>query len=213
MNKKGVIFDLDGTLINSMKVWENADWQLAERYNFTPDKDYWDIVTSCSFLEGAEYITNRFELGKTPQEIADELYAMALFEYENNIMLKSGAKKLVKKLKKDGFSIAVATSNIEEMTHAVLRNNGIFNYFDAFAYCDRVGKNKAFPDVYVAAAEAMKLNACECYVFEDVPYALEGAKQAGAEVIGVFDEYSASKEHEMRKKADRYIMSLEEFEY
>lgn len=213
MNKIGAIFDLDGTLINSMKVWENADWQLAERYSFTPDKDYWDTVTSCSFLEGAEYITNRFELGKTPKELASELYDIALFEYKYNIRLKKGAEELVKRLKKDGFSIAVATSNVEEMTHAVLKNNGIFNYFDAFAYCDTVGKNKAFPDVYNAAAEAMKLSANQCYVFEDVPYALSGAKRAGAEVIGVFDEYSANKEHEMRAKADRYIMSLEEFQY
>lgn len=213
MNKKGAIFDLDGTLINSMKVWENADWELAERYKFTPDKHYWDTVSSCSFLEGAEYITNRFGLGKTSQEIADELYNIALFEYENNIKLKSGAKQLVKKLKSDGFSIAIATSNVEEMTHAVLKKNGIFSYFDAFVYCDEVGKNKAFPDVYVAAAEAMNLSAEECYVFEDIPYAISGAKSAGAEVIGVFDEFSANKEYEMRSKADRYIMSLKEFKY
>jgi len=213
MNKKGAIFDLDGTLINSMKVWENADWELAERYNFTPDKQYWDTVTTCSFLEGAKYITDRFGLGKTSKEIADELYNIALFEYENNIKLKRGAKRLIEKFKDDGFLIAIATSNVEEMTHAVLKKNGIFEYFDAFVYCDVVGKNKAFPDVYVAAAEAMRLNARECYVFEDIPYAIEGAKSSGAEVIGVFDEYSANKENEMRLIADRYIMSLEEFIY
>ena len=67
--------------------------------------------------------------------------------------------------------------------------------------------------MYEAAAKALGLKASECYIFEDVPYALEGAKKSGAEVIGVFDEYSASKEAEMRSKADRYIMSLEEFRY
>ena len=101
----------------------------------------------------------------------------------------------------------------QEMTHAVLKKNGVFDYIDAFVYCDQVGKNKAFPDVYEAAAKALGLKASECYIFEDVPYALEGAKKSGAEVIGVFDEYSASKEAEMRSKADRYIMSLEEFRY
>lgn len=213
MSKKGAIFDLDGTLIDSMSVWEKADWQLAKKYNFIPDKEYWDTVTSCSFLEGTEYIANRYNLGKTPVEIADELYAMALLEYENNIKLKNGAGQLLKKFKNDGFSIAIATSNIEEMTHAVLKKNGIFHYFDAFVYCDSIGKNKSFPDIYIAAANEMNLHASECYVFEDVPYAIEGAKSSGAEVIGVFDKYSASKEQEMRKKADRYIMSLEDFKY
>ena len=71
--KKGVIFDLDGTLVNSMRVWENADYALAERYGFVPDDEYWSKVTSLSFLEGAAYITNRLNLNKTSSEIADEL--------------------------------------------------------------------------------------------------------------------------------------------
>lgn len=211
--KKGAIFDLDGTLINSMKVWENADYVLARKYGFEPDQEYWDKVTACSFLEGAAYITERFNLGKTAQEIANELYAVALNYYKYEIKLKKGAKKILKKLKADGFKIAVATSNVEEMTFAALKSNGIFEYFDAFVYCDTVGKNKSFPDVYQAAAEALGLTADECYVFEDVPYAIDGAKKAGAEVIGVYDEYSAEKEEQMRQKADRYIMSLEDFEY
>lgn len=211
--KKGVIFDLDGTLVNSMRVWENADYALAERYGFVPDDEYWSKVTSLSFLEGAAYITNRFNLNKTSSEIADELYAMALHDYKYNIELKPGAENLLKMLSNDGLKVAIATSNVEEMTHAVLKKNGVFDYIDAFVYCDQVGKNKAFPDVYEAAAKALGLKASECYIFEDVPYALEGAKKSGAEVIGVFDEYSASKEAEMRSKADRYIMSLEEFRY
>ncbi len=211
--KKGAIFDLDGTLINSMKVWENADYALAEKYGFTPDREYWDRVTTCSFLEGAAYITERFNLGKTAQEIADELYAVALDCYKYEIGLKPGADRILKKLKADGFKIAIATSNVEEMTYAVLKANGIFEYFDAFIYCDAVGRNKSFPDVYLAAAEKLGVAADECYVFEDVPYALDGAKKAGAETIGVYDEYSADKEEQMREKADRYIMSLEDFEY
>ncbi len=211
--KKGVIFDLDGTLINSMKVWENADFTLAEKYGFRPDKEYWNTVTSCSFLEGASYITKRFNLGKSSREIADELYSIALNDYRHNIKLKPGAKLLLERLNRDGIKMAIATSNVEEMTHAVLKKNGVFGYFKAFAYCDCVGKNKAYPDVYNEAAKAIGLKANECYVFEDVPYALEGAKKAGAEVIGVYDEYSADKESEMRQKADRYIMRLDEFNY
>lgn len=211
--KKGVIFDLDGTLVNSMRVWENADYVLAKRYGFVPDEEYWSKVTSLSFLEGAAYITDRFNLNKTAAEIAGELYDVALNDYKYNIELKPGAAKLLKMLNTDGLKVAIATSNVEEMTHAVLKRNGVFDYINAFVYCDQVGKNKAFPDVYEAAAEALGLKASECYVFEDVPYALEGAKKAGAEVIGVFDEYSAAKEEEMRSKADRYIMSLDEFRY
>ena len=77
MDKKGVIFDLDGTLVDSMDVWEKADYMLAKKYNFVPDEEYWQTVTSRSFLEGAEYITTRFNLGKTPEEIVKELFDFA----------------------------------------------------------------------------------------------------------------------------------------
>ncbi len=211
--KKGAIFDLDGTLVDSMTVWENADYVLSERYGFTPDDEYWEKVTSVPFFEGAKYITERFNLNKTPEEIADELYRTVLYDYEHNIKLKDGAKELLERLYKDGIKMAVATSNVEKMVFAVLKSNGVFEYFSAFSYCDTVGKNKAYPDVYADAAKKMGLSAEECYIFEDVPYALEGAKKAGAEVIGVYDEYSAAEEKRMRERADRFILSLKDFKY
>lgn len=213
MDKKGVIFDLDGTLVDSMDVWEKADYMLAKKYNFVPDKEYWQTVTSRSFLEGAEYITTRFNLGKTPEEIVKELFDFAYYEYSHAIKLKDGAKELIQKLKKDSFSIAIATSNVKELTYAVLKNNGVFEYFDAFIYCDDIGKNKAHPDIYIAAAKAIGLKPEQCYIFEDVPNSLIGAKLSGAEVIAVYDEYSADKEQLMRERSDRYIMSLKDFKY
>ena len=211
--KKGAIFDLDGTLVNSMKVWENADYILAERYGFKPDEEYWNRVTSCSFMQGAEYITERFKLRKTAEEIAQELYEIVLNDYKNTIKLKDGAKELLTRMKNYGLKLAIATSNTEEMTFAVLKSNGVFDLFTAFAYCDDVGKNKSYPDVYYKAASDMGLLTEECYIFEDVPNAVDGAKKSGAEVIGVYDEYSAAKEQEIRAKSDRYIMSLKEFIY
>lgn len=211
--KKGAIFDLDGTLVNSMKVWENADYILAERYGFKPDDEYWNMVTSYSFLQGAEYIVSRFKLNKTADELASELYEIVLSDYKYNIKLKKGAKILLEKLKNDGIKMAVATSNTKDMTLAALKSNGIFDYFSVFVYCDEVGKNKRYPDVYNEAARRLGLKTDECYIFEDAPHALEGAKKSGAEVIGVYDEYSAHNESEIRKKADRYIMSLDEFTY
>ena len=211
--KKGVIFDLDGTLAESMHVWENADFEISKKYGFTPDEEYWQTVSSSSFLEGAAYIAKRFTDGVSAEQIADELYALALNDYKYNVEMKDGAVELIKKLHNDGMKIAIATSNVEEMTHAVLKRAGVFEYIDAFVYCDEVGKNKAFPDVYLRAAQKMGINADECYIFEDVPYALEGAKASGAEVIAVYDEFSADKESEMRQKSDRYIMSLTEFSY
>ena len=136
--KKGVIFDLDGTLVNSMRVWENADFVLAERYGFVPDEEYWSKVTSLSFLEGAAYITDRYNLNKTAAEIADELYETALHDYKYNIELKPGAENLLKMLNDDGLKVAIATSNVEEMTHAVLKRNGVFEYINAFAYCELI---------------------------------------------------------------------------
>ena len=93
--KKGAIFDLDGTLVNSMKVWENADYILAERYGFKPDEEYWNRVTSCSFMQGAEYITERFKLRKTAEEIAQELYEIVLNDYKKYYKTERWGKRVI----------------------------------------------------------------------------------------------------------------------
>ena len=102
--KKGAIFDLDGTLINSMRVWERADYALAGKYGFVPDEEYWAKVTSLSFLEGADYITKRFGLDKTAKEIADELYAFALNDYKYNIGLKRAFEDVQRRRPEDRHS-------------------------------------------------------------------------------------------------------------
>ena len=211
--KKGAIFDLDGTLAASMGVWERVDYNIAEKYGFEPDEDYWNNVTSRPYLEGAEYITTRYKLNITPQEMADEIYYMVLNDYKYNIELKEGAEVLLKIMKKDGIKMAVATSNSKEMTEALLKNREVFDYFDAIVYSQNVGVNKTEPDIYIEAARRLGLDISECYVFEDMLYAIEGAKKSEAEVIAVYDVFSEEDIETMRKIADKFIMSLEEFQY
>ena len=211
--KKGAIFDLDGTLAASMGVWERVDYNIAEKYGFEPDEDYWNNVTSRSYLEGAEYITDRYKLDITPQEMADEIFNMVLNDYRYNIELKEGAEKLLEKMKKDGIKMAVATSNSREMTEALLKNRKVIDYFDTIVYSQDIGVNKTEPDIYIEAAKRLGLDISECYVFEDMLYAINGAKKSAAEVIAVYDVFSEEDIDAIKITADKFIMSLEEFQY
>lgn len=207
---KGVIFDMDGTLIDSMNVWKEADKKFLNSYGIEPDKEYFNKISSLTFAEGSEYIIKRYGIKKTADEVAKELTEICYKEYAFNLKLNEGVYDYILKLHKDKIKMAVATSCIRSMCEAVLKRNGIFNFFDALVFSDEVGSNKSKPDIYIKAAELIKVNPKECIVFEDAVHAAKGALSAGMTVIGVYDEYSKENEEEMRKICHKFIYSFKE---
>ncbi|MEA4816638.1 MAG: HAD family phosphatase [Lachnospiraceae bacterium] len=202
---KGVIFDLDGTLIDSMWIWSKVDDELLLKYGCSIDTDYKNTIMSMTFHQGLAYIIKRYGLNKSVAELAEELIEMAYFEYANNTRLKKGAVDFLAGLKARGVKLAMATSSARKMCEAVLNNNNIFRFFEAIVYSDEVGKNKTNPDIYLKAAELIRVSPSDCAVFEDVPFALSGIKAAGMKSIGVYDKYSAEYEEEMKKNYSEYI--------
>ena len=202
---KGVIFDLDGTLIDSMWIWSKVDDELLLKYGCDIDTDYKNSIMSMTFHQGLEYIIKRYGLSKTVQEMADELIEMAYSEYAYNTRLKEGVREFLSELKLRGVKLAMATSSARRMCEAVLKNNAIHGFFEAVVYSDEVGKNKTNPDIYLKAAEAIGVEPSLCAVFEDVPFAISGIKAAGMKPIGVYDKYSAEYEEEMKRTYAEYI--------
>ena len=147
---------------------------------------------------------------QSSDEIKDELSRMAAYEYANNIPLKPYAKEYLEKLYNDGVKLAIATSGFKELSRAALKRCGVWDLFSAAALSSEVGVNKTNPDVYLLSAERIGIAPDECTVYEDILSGIIGAGKAGMHTVGIYDEYSAGDMREMKKTADRYIMSWKE---
>ena len=135
---------------------------------------------------------------------------MAIDEYSRRVGLKPYALDYLKKLKESGIKVGVATGLPKVLYEPVLKNNGVYDLFDAFTSTDEVDRGKTFPDVFLLAAKKLGLEPHECVAFEDVPEGVKSAKQAGMTVCGVHDKYSESFRADIEKIADGYLLNFSE---
>lgn len=207
---RAAIFDLDGTLVDSMWIWQKIDIDYLKIRNIDMPEDLRDAISHLSFQETAKYFKKRFNLEDSLEEIMNEWYDMALYEYENNVPLKAGAKLFLDKLKKLGIKIGLATSNSLPLLEIALKKNDIYDYFDAITITGEVKRGKSFPDVYLLAAEKLEVSPEQCIVFEDILPAMKGAKAAGMKVVGVYDELSNDSRDEIDSIVDKFITEYDE---
>ncbi len=210
MNFKGVIFDMDGTILDSISVWDKIDVDFLSARGVEVPEDYARTISTMTGEECAKYTIERFNLSDTVEGLMAEWDERALFEYSHNLKLKTGAKDYIKRLKERGIKIALATSSSKTLYTAAMKNTGIYDYFDAFISTDETGISKRDPHVYVYAAQMLELDITDCVIFEDVPTAVKTAKSTGAEVVCVWDERWGAFETEMKLVADKYIYNFDE---
>lgn len=209
-NIKGAIFDLDGTLVDSMYVWQKVDVEFLSRRGFDVPSDYSKMIKTMHFETAARYTIKRFNLQETVEEIIAEWLNMAVNEYRYNVKLKPKAKDLLQKLHTTGTKIALATSSNPMLTEPVLENNGVLNLFSAVCYTSQVGRDKSNPDVYLLAAKSIGVPPTECIVFEDIINGIRGAKKANMKTVAVYDKESENEIELLKLEADLYIKSFEE---
>lgn len=208
---KAAIFDMDGTIIDSLGIWEKIDYDFLEKKRgIKVPEDYVFKIAPMSFTETAVYTKQRFSLPETPEELMREWTEMAIYEYSNNIALKDGALEYIRKIKGDGKKVVLCTSSPNYLYEPVLKNNNIYDMFDAFANTCEAGVGKTMPDVYFLAAKKCSVEPKDCLVFEDVIDAAACAKSAGMRVCGVFDERSRDHKKQMTQLCDIYIDSFKE---
>ena len=209
-NFKGAIFDLDGTLLDSVGIWKDVDRAFFERRSIAMPDDYQEAIKDMHFKTMAIYTKKRFNLPDNINDIMNEWCELCYEEYENKIHLKDGVFEYLTLLKNNGIKIAFATANTTELSEICLKNNNIFNLFDAHAYLHETTSDKCEPDVYLLACERLGLSHSDCIVFEDILPGIKGAKKGGFTVCGVYDNFSKKDENKIRKLADYYIKSFEE---
>ena len=204
-NIKGTIFDLDGTLVDSMGVWHRIDDEFLGRRGFPADESYKQAVKTMKYETAAHYTIERYGLSETPEEVMAEWDSMALHEYRYNIKCKPGAAEFLNELKKRGIKIALATVSHRALLEAVLKGNHIFGLFDVLTDVSQVSRGKEEPDLYWFAAKQMELEPEECIVFEDVLLGIDSAKRGGFYTCGVKDHSSYAEELEIRRLADCFV--------
>lgn len=187
-NIKGAIFDLDGTLFDSLWAWEEIDKRFLSKRGHDVPPDYSKAISALSYRDSAVYTIKRFNLSDTPDALMKEWMDMSREMYAIEIKLKKDAKQFLLALKSKGIRLAVATSSTRELYEPALKNNGIYELFDVVV--DTTGiRGKDFPDVYLAAAIKMGLGPGESVVFEDLPVAISIAKSAGFRTVGIVDKH------------------------
>lgn len=209
-NIKGVIFDLDGTLIDSMWVWDQIDIEYLSEKNLEVPKNLNDEIGHLSFNQVAVYFKERFKLKDSLDEIKQRWSDMAYYHYSTDIKLKEGVVEFLKFLKESNIKIGLATSNSRDLLEVVLKNNNIYDYFDAITITDEVSVGKHEPDVYLLAAKKLNVSPSECLVFEDIVQAIKGAKKAEMKVIGVADSRNLDDRDEIISLTDKFITNFNE---
>lgn len=202
MKIKGIIFDLDGTILDSTWVWRQIDIDFLGKHGFSVPDDYAEAIMAMSFREIAEYTVKRFGLSETPEAVMAEWKEMAKEVYSSKVKLRRGTKEVLRLLQKKGIPVGVATSNHAFLYEPCLRNNGVYEYFHSFTEVDEVGKGKNFPDVYIKAAEKMGCKPEECMVFEDIIPAMESARSGGFITVGVREKAWGYDSGQMRQSCD-----------
>lgn len=202
---KAVLFDLDGTLVDSMWMWKDIDIEYLGKRGFELPGELQKDIEGMSLTETAVYFKNRFHLPESLDVIKSEWMDMARDKYCHQVPLKPGARTFLEFLRERQIRTGIASSNGIELVHAVLRAHGVDEYLDSVHTCCDVERGKPHPDIYLLVAQELGVKPEECLVFEDIPMGILAGKRAGMKTCAVEDAFSKDQEREKRQLADYYI--------
>lgn len=208
---EAVIFDLDGTLVDSMWVWDKIDIEYLESKNLELPEGLQSEIEGMSFTETAQYFKNSFELKDSIEEIKAEWNKRAFDFYRNKIKAKEGVIEFLEQLRKNKVKIGLGTSNSIQLAMATLEGNSILEYFDVIKTSCEVEKGKPSPDIFLKVAEELNVKANKCLVFEDTLAGVMAGKSAGMDVIGVYDSKSHERQDEIGNLTIEIVKNYNKF--
>lgn len=200
-----VIFDLDGSLVDSMWLWKAIDAEYLGRFGISLPEDLQSRIEGMSFVETAVYFKEHFAIPDSLEEIMADWNRMAWDKYLREVPLKRGVPEFLEGCRKRGILLGIATSNSRELVENVLGAHGLKECFGSIMTGSDVMKGKPSPDIYLAAAGQLGVVPERCLVFEDILPGILAGKNAGMRVCAVEDVYSADAREEKKRTADYYI--------
>ena len=208
MDKRFAIFDMDGTLIDSMPFWKNlASEYLNSKGIEKIPADILEQIKPMTMSESAALFRQEFGLSDDPET---EMNAMMDDHYRNDIPLKSGVREYLQKLHSSGVRMCVASATAEYLMESCLTRLGVRDYFEFLLSCETVGAGKRSPAVYHVSAKRLNATPEQIAVYEDALYAVQTAKGAGYYTVGVYDDSAAGNWEAIEKLSDEIILNWEE---
>ena len=204
------IFDLDGTLLDSMAAWRDLGKDYLLQKGKNPPDNLDEIMTAMSMLESAAYFQKAFEIELSAEDIIKEIKMLIEYKYRHEFKLKAYVKEYLEKLKNENSVMCIATATPVKLAKAGLERNEIIKYFSFVISCDEVGVGKNNPDIFILAANKLNAEPPEIAVYEDADFALITAKEAGFYTIGVYDDYFKNERKDIELISDIYIESFKE---
>ena len=205
---KAAIFDLDGTLVDSMRVWDHVcrDWLTGK--GIVAENELEQKIASMTLTQSAEYVIRHYNIDLPPSRVMKEWEDMVLYQYGHTIPLKDGATELLELLAAKGIKLGIETSSFPAACEKILSRHGIRGYFSAIVYSDSVSRDKTFPDIFLACAQKLGVKPADCVVFEDFYTALAGIRAAGMGAAAVYDDSGAAHWEKFKQEADYAAVSL-----
>ncbi len=207
---KGAIFDFDGTLVDSMFIWDTFGEDYLRTLGKEPKENLTETFKTFTLEQAAEYYREHYGVALSVSEIVDSVNEMVAETYRTKVALKCGVREFLEALKSQGVKMCVATVTDRPIVEDVLLRLGIRDFFDGILTCAEVGYNKETPHIYRAALEVLGTKKAETVVFEDALHALMTAKKDGFQVVGVYDQHE-TKQSQMRAASDYYLSDYSNF--
>lgn len=207
-----IIFDCDGTLLNSMPMWDHVGTDYILSQGITPPEDMEEKLISKTLEQSGEYYIRELGLQKTVEEYLREIYAFVDDKYRHELELKPGAKEFVRKMSDLGKQMCILTTTGRPCVEAAMGNHGIDAWipFSKIYTCGELKMSKTTPDIYRYTAKQMGVSVSDVLVFEDAPFAIQNAKTAGCSVVSVYDRTAQPQESLIEQYADCRIRDFTE---
>lgn len=214
MEIKGIIFDVDGTLLDSMPIWMDAGSRYLKAMDIEAEEGLGEILFSKSMSEGAAYLKEAYHLDKTSEEIIEEINALVKKFYFEEAAFKPKVLETLQRIKEKKLPMTIATSTDRELIEGALKRLGVLTWFQGIFTCSEAGAGKEQPLVYYEAARPLGCTFDEILVVEDGLYALRTAKKAGFQTAGVYDAASEAQQRELKQESHFYGKTIDMvFEY
>lgn len=206
---KGVIFDIDGVILDSMHIWDKAGEMYLKKLGKVPEPGLSKALEAMSMTEGARYLKEKYCLDMAEDAIIKGINKTIEDFYAYDVELKEGVELFLKELHRRGIKVTAATTCDREVFEKALIRLNIIGFFDRIFTSTETGSGKTRPDIFFAAADYMGTLPGETWVFEDALYAIKTAKNAGFRTVGVYDHYSRDNWDEIKRISDIYFEKLD----
>ena len=211
MRLQSAIFDMDGTLLDSMPIWQGLGAAMMRDLGFAPDAALEAKLKTLSLRDGVAYCKDYYQLAQTVEELVGLVFDKIHEFYCERVQTKPGVEKFLSLLKMEGVWMYVATATDRPLAEAALRHAGIDGYFRGLITTAEVGQGKGeSAEIYERAMRRLQSNKKDTVVFEDAFHAIRTAKAAGFRVAAVYDAAEEENQPAIRQMADYYIRSFEE---